>query len=161
MEAWKTDMKHFLVRSGESFFGANAIASSVKWHSDNGFSVLYIVKENNIDEKLSVLFNSTKDKIKRIKSLAEADWTVGAINMLTVPEEHAEQFIQPVLKAIVNVKNCFFGFDEVPVPESLLGSDEIGELAYLQFNRIGIKYPFDSLPKIAHQVNFEVISPLK
>lgn len=161
MEAWKTDMKHFLIRSGESFFGKNAIVSSIKWHSENGFAVIYIVKESCMNEKLNVLFEGTRSKIKQIHDVSEADLSIGAINMIVLQKGASEQTFTAVIKAMANVKNCFFGFDEVNIPDILLMSDEIGEIAYSRYNRIGIKYPFDSLPKIAHQVNFEVVSPLK
>lgn len=161
MEAWKRDMKHFLIRSGDSFFGTNAIASSIKWHSDNGFCVVYIVKESCIEQKLRVLFESTKKKIKHIKNISEVDWNIGAINMLILPDKKLNMANHSIISAITNAKNCFFGFDEVTIPEELLTSEEIGEIAYSRYNRIGIKYPFESLPRIAHQVNFEVVSPLK
>lgn len=161
MRTWQTDLKHFLIRSGQSFFGANAIASSLKWHAEHGFTVIYVVKESGSQEKLSMLFRGTREKINHIASLTEANWSAGAINMLTIPDEGAEELVIPVVRAITEVENCFFGFDEVPVPDLLLNSDEIGNIAYGRSNRIGIKYPFDPIPKIGHQVVFEVISPLK
>lgn len=161
MKTWQTDLKHFLIRSGQSFFGANAIASSLKWHAEHGFSVLYVVKESGRNEKLNMLFRGTREKINHISNLSDVNWSPGAINMLTVPDNGSDHLILPVVQAITEVKNCFFGFDEVPVPDLLLNSDEIGNIAYQRSNRIGIKYPFDPIPKIGHQVIFEVISPLK